>query len=999
MFIKEIHIYGYGKLENVTIANLERLTVFLGENEAGKSTIMAFIHSILFGFPTRKQTEPRYEPKFHSKYGGMLMVEFPDIGMVTVERVKGKAVGDVTVTLPDGTIGDESLLTKLLRQMDLHTFRSIYSFNIHGIQHAQQMSNDDLNKFLFSSGTIGTDRLMKAENVLQKELDERFRPRGKKPKLNVLLTELREADRQLKSARQNNDHYFSLLNKKETLVDELEQIREQIGRHNDQLRLLQEWKELHPLLTELEQIKQERSKNEQVVFPTEGKNRMDTFQEMLIPYQAQIAGKEERLNNVKKELADGKSTYPFLQKEQEIAIATESLSLYETMKLEEGSLREQMSHLTERIEQTSGQLHLNLTEEGWASVPTDVATKEKVAAMDRDVRRLTDRKTELDERFNEAKAQLDLVEKEIAILHQALLSEEEREILIEQRTKAEKRHFLEQEINHLNDRLSHVSTMQRNEKEKNQEAVKQRRVQTLLSILVFVLLSLVSFINEQIFVGAVALIGLILFLFVNKNKQVHVSETSVQTKMATLKEKKQTLAEELDKIKHLDTGLIEQKLAHDRNLQEQHRYLLLKLEEREKDYDAVISQFEKWELESNKVEQTIASLISSWEISKQLPKSHLLFIFESIVQLKEWNRERTKVQEQLQQLLETRTDIETRFSQLATSCGLTDTSIYQIATGLKQGLKRETEDQVARKGKKLKQKELEEEIQQLKTEQNRLIKEVDELLQQARATSLEEFYETAEQWAYELDQVKRQKELERIINKRTVDAITTYFPDVSSDGKREIQAVTEQMTGLQRRMEDVQASIAEVEHQITLLEEGGIYADILHQFKQKEADFHEEGKVWARFALAKTLLLKTIAYYKKERLPKVLLKATRYLQRLTNGEYIDLRLNDQSAGLLIERKDHALFLPEELSQATAEQVYVALRFALATSRGKQSHTYPIIIDDSFVNFDSQRMEQMIQLLHEISKEHQVIYFTCHQHVVSQFHRKSVFPLSMDGSMH
>ena len=38
------------------LRTLTDFQVFYGENEAGKSTIMAFIHGILFGFPTKQQS-------------------------------------------------------------------------------------------------------------------------------------------------------------------------------------------------------------------------------------------------------------------------------------------------------------------------------------------------------------------------------------------------------------------------------------------------------------------------------------------------------------------------------------------------------------------------------------------------------------------------------------------------------------------------------------------------------------------------------------------------------------------------------------------------------------------------------------------------------------------------------------------------------------------------------------------------------------------------------
>jgi len=97
--IISMHIYGFGQLDNLKIENLADFQVFYGENEAGKSTIMAFIHGILFGFPTKQQTEYRYEPKHSSKYGGNIKVFLEDKGFTLIERVKGKtAAGDVSVT-------------------------------------------------------------------------------------------------------------------------------------------------------------------------------------------------------------------------------------------------------------------------------------------------------------------------------------------------------------------------------------------------------------------------------------------------------------------------------------------------------------------------------------------------------------------------------------------------------------------------------------------------------------------------------------------------------------------------------------------------------------------------------------------------------------------------------------------------------------------------------------------------------------------------------------
>ena len=83
--IKSIEIYGFGKWVDKKIVNLEQVQLFYGENEAGKTTLMAFIHSILFGFPTKQSSDLRYEPKTSSHYGGKLLIEDDLYGEVSIE--------------------------------------------------------------------------------------------------------------------------------------------------------------------------------------------------------------------------------------------------------------------------------------------------------------------------------------------------------------------------------------------------------------------------------------------------------------------------------------------------------------------------------------------------------------------------------------------------------------------------------------------------------------------------------------------------------------------------------------------------------------------------------------------------------------------------------------------------------------------------------------------------------------------------------------------------
>ena len=54
MRIQELYLDGFGHFHQRSIGPLSGpVTVFYGPNEAGKSTTLAFIRAILFGFPAR----------------------------------------------------------------------------------------------------------------------------------------------------------------------------------------------------------------------------------------------------------------------------------------------------------------------------------------------------------------------------------------------------------------------------------------------------------------------------------------------------------------------------------------------------------------------------------------------------------------------------------------------------------------------------------------------------------------------------------------------------------------------------------------------------------------------------------------------------------------------------------------------------------------------------------------------------------------------------------
>src|SRR5437868_1059232 len=91
MKIENIHIDGFGVWNDRSWETLEPgLNVFHGPNETGKSTFMAFVRSILFGFDRRGSVK-RYEPLNGGVHGGWIDLNL-GARKIRIERKPGRHV-------------------------------------------------------------------------------------------------------------------------------------------------------------------------------------------------------------------------------------------------------------------------------------------------------------------------------------------------------------------------------------------------------------------------------------------------------------------------------------------------------------------------------------------------------------------------------------------------------------------------------------------------------------------------------------------------------------------------------------------------------------------------------------------------------------------------------------------------------------------------------------------------------------------------------------------
>ena len=176
MRIRGFHIDGFGVHRDFGLDALPPgLTVFYGPNEAGKSTLLAFLRGVLFGYPDGRSNEPKYVPVGGGVHGGRVTLAWgrrpqesargpqdsggghQEDGVVVVQRFAGRGK-KLEITLEDGRAGDAGDLAERLGHADARLFRSVFAFGLTELQELGSLGDAGIQDQLFSAGSTGAER-------------------------------------------------------------------------------------------------------------------------------------------------------------------------------------------------------------------------------------------------------------------------------------------------------------------------------------------------------------------------------------------------------------------------------------------------------------------------------------------------------------------------------------------------------------------------------------------------------------------------------------------------------------------------------------------------------------------------------------------------------------------------------------------------------------------------------------------------------------------------
>ena len=147
--------------------------------------------------------------------------------------------------------------------------------------------------------------------------------------------------------------------------------------------------------------------------------------------------------------------------------------------------------------------------------------------------------------------------------------------------------------------------------------------------------------------------------------------------------------------------------------------------------------------------------------------------------------------------------------------------------------------------------------------------------------------------------------------------------------------------------------LPKLERYVNLVEEQEILKDELSNLAKKNAGY----------SIAKKLLEEAYMEIKNSVTPKFFDNLSDVVKIITNGKYVKVYVNDE-----IEVEDYLgkIYSIDKLSFGTIEEIYFSLRVSIALMISEEK--FPIILDESFVYFDDNRLGSILNYLYGLDNQ-------------------------------
>jgi uncharacterized protein YhaN len=1031
MRIEELHIEGFGPFADERVGPFTQpITVIQGHNEAGKSTLLAFIRMILFGFP--RLPDRHYPPLAGGRHGGRLTLEDDAGRRYIVGRFRGARGGPVGLVTADGAILDPATLSRLLGGASRDVFKNVFAFSLDELQTGDTLRDAGVDSQIYSAG-MGAARLPQALRLVTEQKDAIYRRRGRN-RVGGILEELVENGNQLTQVQGNAARYGGLVARLSEIGHELAAAgshRAKLQQQSGEVARLRDgwddWVALVEVNDRLDRLPRFDG------FPENAVNRLETAQERVAGAKLDLEGDIEKLKQAEKSAEEMIADEGLLEHRDNIERIRLGRNGFDgsvrDLPERKAELRGLESSLGERLRD----LGPDWDEDRLDSFDTSIGTRDHIEVSRRtlaqglvDLRECTghaDRAQGLLKEHLETELQArNRVEETESPSLDATAVEQKRTALRASRTRLAEYTRQRQRREDLRDQLESSTGPADGGRQSNR--LQRMGLPLLLAVKAIVLMAAGGFLGQQaLIIGGIAgivLLGVAGYILMRGERTpsgaagpvnqalvglVRDAETAEANAEAELREAAAPLGLGLPDPVALDVveGDLDSASQAIRDWESLKQRLAgateaVRQQQRRAD-DAAHAQVSAGEgLETARMEWR------TWLVDRGLAET---LTPETMVEL------RGSVDTARVALGEVRTmrhrieaiehDIDEYRELIAP---LADTFGPPVGTGAPGELASAADGLIERYDAMRDSVNL----------RDIALHDAENIRQQIRQREkgLEEFQEAVtkllgagdtddpEEFRHRAAQHDERRDLERRRGEHQISLQRLTGPGEQFDRFKEGLARTNPQALEESSRELAEQIEVNEEGRNALLVEQGEVRILLNQLTSEEEssklrvrrnvlmeELRERAREWSKLTIAEGLLLRTRKKFEEERQPGVIQHAQRFFGAITNERYPRLYAPIGEQTVTVTDQNGVSKQPAELSRGAKEQLYLALRFGLIREFGERTECLPVVVDEVLVNFDPDRARRAAEAFVELSETNQVLVFTCHPEMADLF--KGVAP--------
>lgn len=1014
MKISDIHIDGFGVWHDLQLGKLSpEVTVFYGPNEAGKTTLMQFVRSVLYGVsPVRRE---RYLPPLTGGRPGGKLGLLTDDGPVEVSRYADRGdddLGRALVHLPTGETQGDRLLRETLAHVDEQTYSNVFAVGLDEIQQLGTLSDTDAAQWIYRL-TSGIDRISLYDVIidLRKALAKTL-SNGESPseittllaRRDQLTTELDELVLQGRRWSQLAVELREVDEHVNSLQAEIKKIERRIRRVESALQVKPHWLKRLELEDELHRY--------DGLYPLEPTAiaDLDELNKQIREHQRQrdvVRGQRQQLREeaqrlgINDVLVRNSCRIDALAEQQDWLEALQNQS--EEMDAEAKQLQ---SRVTSELERLGGQ---------WIGKPkeTPQLTKEMVAQLKpqadelhaaevesqsalRDLEKLRGHELQYRSQLESALTSGEKLGLPTTIEEAGdLVARLRRRLQAEQKLEQARRNAieLEQEGHDLID-----------------EQVTPLWLFTLMMTMavggaaMLVVWKLSPDPSWQTFGGWAGALGLtataLTWIFkigfeessADRLDQCHHQMDVIERQLAEAEAQKEKIDSEIP----MTEGSVVLRLQHaERHLAELEQMMPVEAQRRQAD-----SQCQAAERRYQQARERHGIATKNWQgkvkalgLPPEVLPGDLQVLAGQYEQLAELQARVAHRREQIDRRQRELAKVVGRIRALNDEAGIkVDSSepLAQLHKLLEERRKQETN--LAHRQK------LRERSAALRDEAKRHARTVlglerrrEAMFNKAGVAGEEAFRQLAAELAAAAKLRERRDALSREIaaaaGKLAGDEefLALLVPEVIGKLDSRYDNLTTERAMLDKQLKEQLGRRGSLTEQQKLLVDDRRLADKQMDLDCIETQLVEAKQKW-RVLATLSLVLELIRHdYEEHRQPETLKEATEFLKQFTRGQYVRIWTPLANDILLVDTADGKSLPIEVLSRGTREQLFLSIRLALVAMYARRGIQLPMVLDDVLVNFDAGRSAIAARVLRDFAKQgHQLLVFTCHEHVWNMF---------------